>query len=225
MSARPSEERIAAVVVEWLEAMGYDVYQEVELRNGGIRADIVARRGPELTIVETKSSPSLALLYQCMERRRFAHRVYAGVHVVRGSGAFDEACKELGIGLLRVGLGSPGSSWDVDRVEELAPSRRWNSKPLKLASRLRAEHKTHAKAGARTGGHWSRWRDTCEQLAKQVRFMPGITLKAAMQHVTHHYSSSRVAISTMGTHVREGRVVGVRFEAGGLVPVDVGGEL
>lgn len=225
--SKPSEEQIAAVVVRWLEDLGYDVYQEVELVNGGIRADIVAKRGPELTIIETKATASLALLYQCLERRRFAHRVYAGVHVIRESAAFREVCEMAGVGLLSVRLQDPyatvrdGSDWGRERVDEVVASRRWNTRPLKLASRLRPEHKTHAKAGAQTGGHWSRWRDTCEQLARRVRVEPGITLKAAVKDVTHHYSSARVFVSTMASHVREGRVAGVKLENGALWPVEV----
>ncbi len=211
-----SEADLAAVVVSWLSAAGYDLYQEVELSAGGIRADIVARRGPELTIVETKTATSLAVLYQAMERRRFAHRVYVAVPSYRARDAFSDLCRELGIGLYAVKIGS-NDTWDADRVAEVVASRRWASKPLALASRLRPEHKTSALAGSQTGGHWSRWRDTCAQLARVVAAEPGITLKDAMALTRHHYSSGRSALSAMASHIREGRVVGIRFEAGGLV--------
>lgn len=216
-----SEAQVAAVVVDWLEAQGYDVYQEVELRAGGIRADIVAKRGPELTIVETKTSASIALLYQAMERRRVAHRIYIAVPVP--AHAMAEVCKELGIGVLRVRINPDHEqSWNPDRCDEEVASRRWNTRPVKLAARLRPEHKTMARAGAPTGGHFSRWRDTCLQLSRVVAAQPGITLKSALAQVTHHYTSGRVAMSTMGTHIREGRVPGVRFEAGVLVPREAG---
>ena len=216
----PSEADLAAVVVRHYADMGYDVYQEVELRAQGIRADIVLRRGPELSIVETKTSPSLALLYQCMERRRFAHYVYAAVGIARNRHDFAHLCKEIGIGLLEVRLGSPGSTWDREGVEELAPSRRWNARPVALAQRLRPEHKTHATAGSPTGGHFSRWRETCEALTRRVRIEPGIHIKAAVQAITHHYSSNRSAVSTMASHIREGRVAGVRIENGALYPTE-----
>lgn len=214
---KPTEAQVAAVVVGWLEARGYDVYQEVELRAGGIRADIVARRGPELTIVETKTSASIALLYQVMERRRFAHRIYVAVPV-RAREMVD-VCKELGIGVLRVHIGPEyEQSWNPDRCEEECDSRRWNSRPLKLASRLVPEHKTACAAGSPTGGHWSRWRDTCAQLARVVAAQPGVGLKDAIQQTKHHYSSGRVAISTMATHIREGQLPGVELRDGALWP-------
>lgn len=154
MTRHVSEIELAAVVVDWLEARGYDVFQEVELRAQGQRADIVARRGSELTIVEVKVSASLALLYQAMERRRLAHRIY--VAIPRCSLAMID-------------------------------DRRWNSRPLKLAARLREEHKTSAPAGSR-GGHWSRWRDTCARITRLAAGSPGVTLKEALQQVSHHYA-------------------------------------
>lgn len=216
---KPSEAEIAAVVVRWYEALGYDVYQEVELSNGGARADIVMRRGPELTIVETKSAPSLALLYQGLERRRCAHRVYLAVPHARW--AFRDLVTETGLGLLEVNLGTPGSTWDVERVVEVLVPRRLTSKRLALAGKLKPEHKTAAAAGSQTGGHWSRWRDTCAQLARVVAANPdGITTKLAMSKVSHHYRSAAGAVSTMSQHVHAGRVAGVRIKSGVLFPTE-----
>lgn len=210
---RHSEAEVAAVVVDYMTALGYDVFQEVELRAQGIRADIVAKRGPELTIVETKTSASLALVYQAMERRRLAHRIYVAVPVT--AGALVEVCADLGIGVLRVRMPYGG---DPGRVSEAVPSRRWNTRPLKLAARLRPEHKTSAAAGSQTGGHWSRWRETCAQLARIAAAHPGIELRAALNQAGHHYASLRGAVSTMAGHLREGRVAGVELRGGKLWP-------
>jgi len=208
-----SEIELASVVVDWLEGRGYDVFQEVELRAQGQRADIVARHGPELTIVEVKVSSSLALLYQAMERRRLAHRIY--VAVPRASLAMIDVYEELGIGVLVVRSYDPCYSTDVSSVKEVAPSRRWNSRPLKLASRLREEHKTSAPAGSR-GGHWSHWRDTCARITRLAAGSPGVTLKEALHQVSHHYASDRIAVTSMADHIRAGRVLGLRLEAGCL---------
>lgn len=216
----PSEAEVAAVVVAWLDARGYDVYQEVELAPGGIRADIVAKRGPELTIVETKTSASLALLQQALERRRFAHRVYVAMPIP--SRALVDLCTELGVGVLRVRVGPEHEQrWNPDRCDEEATSRRWNTRPVKLAARLRPEHKTACAAGSPTGGHWSRWRETCAQLAAVVARTPGLKIRDAVQATPHHYCSGRVAASTMAGHVREGRVPGVVIRDGALWPAEV----
>lgn len=217
MTAKPTEAQIAAVVVDYLTAHGYDVYQEVELRSQGIRADIVAKRGPELTIVETKTSASLAVLYQAMERRRFAHRVFVATE--RPPREFEKLCRELGIGLFRVYVGT-GQPWDLPRVTEQVESRRWNSRPLKLASVLRSEHKTNALAGSPTGGHWSRWRETCAALTRIAVTTPGIDLREALKLIGHHYASLRGAVTTMAEHVRDGRLPGVRLDRGALYPTE-----
>lgn len=211
-----SEEELAAVVVAWLEALGADVYQEVGLVRGGIRADIVARVRAELWIIETKTSVSLALIEQAMERRRFAHRVYIAAPAYKAHGGI-ELCRELGIGVLDVSLGVPGCTWDVPRVVELVPSRRWNSRPVSLAAKLRPEHKTHARAGSASGGHWTPFVAACEQLAARVRASGpgGIALKEAIAS-RHHYASVAGARSSLATWVRAGRLAGVRIERGRL---------
>jgi hypothetical protein len=216
-----SEADLAAVVIAWLEVLGADVYQEVELIPRGIRADIVARVRAELWIVETKTSVSLALIEQAMERRRYAHRVYIAAPAYKARAGAD-LCRELGIGVLDVKLGEPGSKWDLPGVRELVPSRRWNSRPVKLAAKLRPEHKTSARAGAPTSGHWTPFRATCEQLVRAVRAAgaAGITIKDAIA-TKYHYSSVAGARSSLATWVRDGRLAGVRLEAGRLYATEL----
>lgn len=211
-----SEADLARIVITWLEALGADVFQEVELHRQGPRADIVARVRAEIWIVETKTSVSLALIEQAMERRRYAHRVYIAAPAVRAR-AGHSLCCDLGIGLLDVTLGSD-AEYDPPRVRELVPSRRWNSRPVALAARLRPEHKTHAKAGATTGGHWSPFRATCESLERVVAGNPGLKLADAIASITHHYASNAGARSSLATWVRDGKVTGVRIEDGRLYP-------
>lgn len=204
-----SETSLGEVVVAWLEAAGADVYQEVDCA-GGV-ADIVARVGAELWIVETKTKPSLAVLYQAMERRREAHRVYVAVQYTRNMRDFEWLCREIGIGLLDVALADQACGIDP-RVREVCASHRWNRKPTRLAAALTPEHKTHAKAGSTGGGRWTPFRATCEQLALFVTANPGTTLKLAIDSIKHHYSSPSSARASMRTWVERGHVPGVRVE-------------
>jgi hypothetical protein len=247
---KTTEADLARVVVEWMTYRGFDVYQEVELVARGIRADIVARRGPELTIVETKTSASLALVAQVMERRRFAHRVYIAAPSVR---SVIPICEEVGIGALSVHVGDESTyAWNApafrvthawndpafsltgtghpvhnpvyinpSEVREHVPSRRWNSRPLKLAAMLRPEHKTACSAGSPTGGHWSRWRDTCAQLARVVAADPGMRVAYAITKIRHHYVSAKSARSSLLRDIERGVIPGVRVENGLLWPVAV----
>src|SRR5687767_1484846 len=95
--AEVTEQQVGAVVVAWLEALGADVYQEVECA-GGV-ADVVARRGAELWVVEVKTSFSIALLFQAMDRRRTAHRVFIAAPYSKNIRDVTAVCEELGIGV------------------------------------------------------------------------------------------------------------------------------
>lgn len=216
-----SEADLAAVVITWLEALGADVYQEVELQRQGIRADIVARVRAELWIVETKTSMSLALIEQAMERRRFAHRVYIAAPFYKARAGLT-LCEELGIGVLGVEVADGVNATDEyrePRVQMRAQSRRWNSRPLALMKKLEPQHKTHARAGAPTGGHWSPFRRTIERLAQEVAAHPGILIKAAVAGIEHHYRSNAGARTSLAEWIRRGKVPGVEMRDGKLWPV------
>jgi len=211
-----SEQQVGEVIVAWLEALGADVYQEVEC-SGGV-ADVVARVSAELWIVEVKTSFSLALLFQAMERRREAHRVFIAAPYSKNMRDVAAICEELGIGVLEMKLGE--SEWVGTRYSEYAQprvttrveSRRWNRRPVRLAAGLQPQHKTHAQAGAiGAGGRWTPFRDTCEQLAHAVRREPGITLKAAIDGIKHHYRSASSAKSSMAKWIEGGKVPGVEL--------------
>lgn len=216
-----SEADLAAVVVSWLQDSGAAVYQEVEVA-GGV-ADIVARVGAELWIIETKLKLSLTLLVQAMERRRHAHRVYCAGPYTRTLRDFAGVCREVGVGLLEVRGGGWDERWDPDRasVKEAAPSPRWNRRPVALAAKLRPEHQTHAAAGT-NGGRWTPFRDTCEQLRAIVERNPGVPLGDAVASIRDHYSSKAAARSSLATWVAAGKVPGVMIVEGALWPEELG---
>lgn len=209
----PSEQKIAEIVVAYLEALGAEVYQEVEV-SGGV-ADIVARVHAEIWIVEVKQTLRLSLIAQAMDRRRLAHRVYIAAPYTRNVRDVIDICDAVGIGLLEVHSGDLNSPhrWDQPKVNERVRARRWNRRPVDLAARLKPEHKTHAKAGAvNAAGRWTPFRDTCEQLARVVAAEPGVTLKAAIDRIKHHYSSRSSAVSSVAHWITRGKVAGVRIE-------------
>lgn len=211
-----TEQQVAEVVVAYLEAMGADVYQEVEVL-GGV-ADIVAKVRAEVWIVEVKTSLSLALLVQAMERRRLAHRVIVAAPHTRRVMAVRDMCSEIGIGLWDVAVGVDGvsyrgSGFGDPHVREVVMSRRWNTRPVALAADLKPEHKTHAKAGAvGAGGRWTPFRETCEAVREHVVLFPGVTLKACIEKIKHHYRTNKSAMSSIAHWVERGKVDGVRIE-------------
>lgn len=209
-----SEEQLGAIVVAWLESLGADVFQEVE------NIDIVARVGAELWAIECKRALSMKLLTQGMDRRRLVHRVFIAAPYTRHMREVGAICEELGIGLLDVHIGSDavdsGNGFGASSVREIVPSRRWNTRPVDLAARLRPQHKTHARAGSARGGSFTPFLDTCEQLARVVRERPGITLRDAVSAIRHHYATSKSARGTLAKWITVGKVPGVRWTNGKL---------
>lgn len=210
-----SEQQVAEVVVAYLEALGADVYQEVACA-GGV-ADIVARVQAELWIVEVKTSLSLALLLQAMERRREAHRVFVAAPYSRTFNDTGVICDELGIGLLDVRVSEHTRKgctcercYDPSHLRVAVDARRWNTRPVRLAAQLKPEHKTHAKAGAvGGGGRWTPFRGTCEELARIAKAEPGITLREAIEKIRHHYRTPASARSSIAHWLERRKVPGV----------------
>lgn len=207
-----TEAALARVVVHWLESLQADVYQEVEHK--GSIADIVAVRGPELTVIECKTSWSIALLSQALAWRSHAHKVYMAGPISKTTWQVRQLAQELGLGMLEVVVGDPDAeqSYARPRVNELVPSRRWNSRPLTLRSKLRPEHKTAAPAGHAGGGRWTPYRDTCAQILAIVTAQPGIAVRDCIAGTKHHYATPASARGAIAKWVLAGRVPGVRLE-------------
>lgn len=68
-----AETQVAAPVVAWLRAGGWDVYQEVRQGAGARACDIVATQGRLIWAVEVKTRLSNAVLEQAAYWRQYAH--------------------------------------------------------------------------------------------------------------------------------------------------------
>lgn len=118
------ETDVAAAVVAWLSDMGWDVYQEVSLGNGGRTVDLVARSGAILWAIECKVSLGLAVLEQAHDLLPYAHLVSVAVRQrTRREGNWrfaSEAMAAQGIGMFTVeqrfaaGAGG-GYVWEASR--------------------------------------------------------------------------------------------------------------
>lgn len=216
MRARPPETAVAAAVVAWLEQLGADVYQEV----GDI--DIVADGvDGELWVVETKVSPSLAVLTQAMKRTPDASRVIVATTYTAGFFDFQTICGALGLGLLRVDV---ADEYHTERVTSHGLGKVWNTTPTALRAELRPEHKTHARAGTNRGGSFTRFRQTCTDLSAAARAEPGITLNAAIAKTKHHYAHAASARQHLTDAIERGLLPGIELAGAGrharLVPTE-----
>jgi hypothetical protein len=193
------ETEVAAAAVAWLEATGWDVYQEVD------EIDIVAVRGSLIWAVECKTTMGFDVLEQAMRRRSLVNGVWMATPPKDKSRVVRLACSAAGIGWLVVARSHVN-------VECYPAFQRRTTGDLR--GMLRPEHKTFSKAGSPTGKRWTPFKETCRDLLAIVRGSPGISLSAALKKFKHHYRSDSSAIRSLSNLLMNGVVPEVRVEPG-----------
>jgi hypothetical protein len=209
-----SEQELAAVVVAWLQDLRWDVYQEVQIQSYEPIADIVAVNERGLTwIVETKRSFGFKVLSQADEWIGSANYVSVAVPMRRGNLSRLEVktLKWLGIGCLYI-----YSHQDVSEQVQPRLQRRLKWKK-QIKEYLTEKHKTFASAGNAAGRRLTPFQNTCDEILREVRWSPGITLKELLSKVSTHYHSTATAKSCILQWGKKGIIRGVRFEKDGKV--------
>lgn len=208
-----SETALAHLVVAWLRADGWEVFQEVEHRPGFGAADIVAVRAGKVQIVECKLSFGLSVLQQAEGWRRagVAHWVTVAAPWTRAmqGGLSMRVAAWLGVGVLSVYQRDGNVRMELDaRLDRHARA----GKILKV---LRPEHQTFAEAGNNRSKRWSPFLETSRDLHVWVTQHHGCTLREALVAVKTHYRSASSARSALALWVLKGKVPGVRAEQEG----------
>ena len=183
---------ISDSVNAWLEADGWDVFQEVQCPGTSGRADVVAVKAGLVRVVEVKKQLSFALVHQGLRWTEYAHEVFLAVPGAKSSSGRTMAirtARQNGLGVLEV-----VSLWPVEEIHaravlvDIEAERRDSVNPELLHS-LQPELKTHALAGGNRGGHWTVFKETVRELRTFAQAHPGCTLRSALQTVPHHYRS------------------------------------
>lgn len=203
-----AEAEIAGSVCCYLVEQKWEVYKEVVPFRGGKRADIVARRGREIWVIECKMVSSFGVIEQATRWRQFAHRVSVAVPKVKDNWFFSVVCNHFGIGVLTVN--KDGS------VEEIrsAPLHRTVSARY-ITNVLREELKQNI-AGS-NGSYWTPFNSTVRNLKDYLKINPGATMKQAIDDIEHHYRSDSAARSSLSHWIRSGVIEGIKRERVGKV--------
>jgi hypothetical protein len=194
-----SEQELAAAVVEWLRAYQWEVYQEVPVGNG--IADIVAKQGPVLWLIETKMSMSIRLLNQLDDRVASAHITSAAVPARKRCEAPWKLLRALGVGLLGV--------WSDGQIEESVRPRFFRrAKGIELHE----QQKTFCAAGSASGGHWTPFKETARNVLLFVLWRPGCTLNELIEGISHHYNDTTAAKRNILMWIKTDVIKGIRID-------------
>jgi hypothetical protein len=207
-----TEVELAAKVIAWLRDMGWEIYQEVQLHeHGGKRADIVAKRGRLLWVVECKLQFGVAVLEQARRWLHQANYVSVACGGSRSNEVLDHYCALTGIGRISV----PSLKVDYESVY-MVPRIQSEREPAlrravegRLLKALREEHKTWAPAGNADSLRWSPFQATCKALADAVKRAPGVSVKDAIAGLEHHYRCESTARACLLKWAETGSVPGV----------------
>lgn len=212
MREKRTESEIAAAIVGWLRGQEWDVYQEVQPRRGASgRCDIVATMGPIIWAIETKTTLSLALIGQALDWMHHANYVSVGIPVLRRT-VGERILLDYGIGVIRIRKNGD--------VYEIASPKLRRGIDAVLRDSLCEEQKTYAAAGNNRGDFYSPFKRTRDQLIHLAARYPGISLRVAIQEVSHHYSSGSSAAASIRHWINAGIIKDLKIERGKLYPVE-----
>lgn len=221
-----TEAELAAHVVAWLQDHQWTVHEEVYC---GPVADIVAVMGRRIWVIETKRTMGIAVMDQADQWRQWVHWVSVATPGVKLASTVHDrfvnsVLRDRGIGRLVVGRDRHRYRQYAGRVEiELKPTmtRRPSTYCLgemraALVPQNAAGAPEGARAGAPGGGYWTTWKDTCQQLRREVKRKPGMTLRAILEEAdSFHYAHVASARAALSSQLREGVIPGIRIEQDG----------
>lgn len=212
------EEKLAGHVVKWLQIQGWDVYQEVQLNAYAPIADIVAvknksfddRKIPLVWIIEAKQTLGFRVLNQGLYWLMYANFVSTATPPKlrqKNINVVNKIYQYFGIGKLDVGYGG-------NIYEDIQPRffRRVTDGTLDILNHLSEYHKTFAPAGNAENLRFTAFQWTKLQLIEFVKANKGITLKEAVESITHHYSSNISARCALSKWIRDGSIPGLKVK-------------
>jgi hypothetical protein len=219
-----TENELAMHVIGELREDGWTVYEEVQSDRGGAIADIVAERGGFLHVIETKLSLSLAVIEQAYHWTSYAHAVSIAFARFRpqsrhfynnpkGQSIACLMCRRLGVGVLQVT--ERENEHFENRVDVARLERGSFHRPIfgqQLRNVLQEQLLAKGDAGKNGGGYWTPFKQTCDELRKVVIATPGITMKAAIDSIDHHYSKDATAVACLSKYLNDGILKGIRTE-------------
>lgn len=199
-----TEAELAARVVEWLKAGGWQVYQEVD-GPGGI-ADIVAVNRTATWVIECKLALTLHVLEQAHRWLPYSFLVSVAVphyvyHPPVGYRFGCDVAYKLDIGVIKV------RDNVSSKVIHTPPNRRveWDHQTSSTALKkfLFEQQQTFSQAGSPHGKRWTPFKKTVQNFTAFVKANPGCTVKEMCSKAEHHYKSFGMACAVASHRIVE----------------------
>ena len=207
MKREIKETDLAKNTITYFKDLGWDIYQEVQLRSCDKRIDIVARQGDLIWGVECKVAFGLTVLDQIWRWRPYCHYISVAVGSRAISPFGEQLCKERGIGIFT-------SHWGREVHVDVEP-KLFRPAYKDLRENLRVEHQTFAEAGNDQGLYWSPFQSTVDEIQRLVAAEPGIRFSDMMKRLKHHYRTDESARGALLKWLKMGKLRGLRFEMDG----------
>lgn len=190
------ETDIGAAVSRYLEAQGWAVYPEVQLRSYHGPADIIALRDGVLWAIECKTQMNYKLLSQAWSWRKYADQLSVAMPEAwrMRSHLYDASEDFQAILLERLGFGLFGVRDGV-----VAQFRGPVFLPREKDDFLHVVNPGHriAEAGQNCGKRFTALDVTMAHLLEYVKEHPGIALREAVSNIRHHYANNRSAMGAL----------------------------
>lgn len=190
-----TEAQLAGAFQTHLEQLGWDCYPEVAVNRGGARADIVAYRKPLVWVIEAKLAFNEAVCEQARAWLAHAHIVTVLAPEGRSHPILTDWCRSNGVGVVRAwrheNYGTREPSYDFNIIVEHRLHRSVYLNGRYIADRLHPDMKRFT-AGT-SGAFSSPWRRTMDEAVRIIKENPGVTVKAIVSTMKHHYHSDATA--------------------------------
>lgn len=206
---------LAAVVIKYLQAYGWDTHQEVS----GI--DIVAEKRGLVWGIECKLGLGLEVMEQAWRNMMWVH--HSSVAVPRRknwrlAGFAESMCRQQGIGVLQVDMVDQVDSEWHEVVEEAVLPRLGHQSHRHYVTRLRNrlcdDTRNYSQAGSPSPKEWTPFKTTCRAIRQYVARHPGCSTKQLVHGISHHYKTHASACGSLLSYARGGIIEGVKLVQG-----------
>lgn len=188
-----SEVDLAKKVIDWLIEQHWDVYQEVSFTSIGGIADIVAVRAGKLWIIECKTALTFSVLEQASHWRSHYRSIAVPESDSKGRySAYDIARNYLNIGVITVR--------NLNVYERKTPPlmREYHRYAKRMINDLCDEQKTYCPAGSISGGRFTPYRRTMDEVKHFISTHPGCNLQEIINGIDqHHYANDKSAMGSI----------------------------